>query len=172
MYEYRPLLCIYTSKILNFSYVFWFGDLNFRLTGDDKPESIESMIEENRFDELIERDELSLIRRQRRAFTELDEQLPQFPPTFKFKTGTTDYDLKYELCLDKTKVVRVNLLSFLGKLTFYLVNCIYLHFIETQIDGVQHGVIEFYIKLLKTNGKCIRVYLPSKLLIAVIHHIR
>lgn len=69
--------------------------MNFRLTGDDKPETIKAMIEENSLDELIERDQLTMLRRQGGPFSELEEQLPNFPPTFKFKTGTSEYNLKY-----------------------------------------------------------------------------
>lgn len=76
------------------SYVFWFGDLNFRLTGEDPPSDIKAMVTDDRLDELIEKDQLSLIRRQGRAFVQLEERLPAFPPTFKFEHGTCDYDLK------------------------------------------------------------------------------
>lgn len=78
-----------------FSYVFWFGDLNFRLNDEDlSPSDIKNMIQQDRLDELIERDQLAMIRRQGRAFTRLEERLPAFPPTFKFEPGTSDYDLK------------------------------------------------------------------------------
>lgn len=77
------------------SYVFWFGDLNFRLTGDDEPNAVARLVKQDRLEQLIARDQLSMIRRQGRAFTQLEERLPQFPPTFKFDHGTSDYDLKY-----------------------------------------------------------------------------
>lgn len=79
-----------------YSYVFWFGDLNFRLTGEatSSPQDIKEMVADDRLEELIEKDQLSLIRRQGRAFTQLEERLPAFPPTFKFEPGTSDYDMK------------------------------------------------------------------------------
>lgn len=79
-----------------YSYVFWFGDLNFRLTGEatTTPSDIKELIEQDRLEELIERDQLSMIRRQGRAFVQLEERLPAFPPTFKFEHGTSDYDMK------------------------------------------------------------------------------
>lgn len=52
------------------------------------------MVQQDRLEELIQKDQLSLIRRQGRAFTQLEERLPAFPPTFKFEHGTSDYDLK------------------------------------------------------------------------------
>lgn len=79
-----------------FSYVFWFGDLNFRLTGEttSPPEQICEMVEQDRLEELIAKDQLKLVQQQERAFTELTERTPAFPPTFKFEKGTSEYDLK------------------------------------------------------------------------------
>lgn len=76
------------------SYVFWFGDLNFRLSGDDTPNAVEALVKRDRLEQLIARDQLSMIRRQGRAFTQMEERLPEFPPTFKFDHGSSDYDLK------------------------------------------------------------------------------
>lgn len=44
--------------------------------------------------DLIEKDQLELVRRQGKAFAELEERLPAFPPTFKFEHGTSEYDMK------------------------------------------------------------------------------
>lgn len=76
--------------------MFWFGDLNFRLIGEEEfsHNDIKRLVEQDRLDELIQRDQLSMIRRQGRAFTRLEERLPAFPPTFKFEHGTSDYDTK------------------------------------------------------------------------------
>lgn len=52
------------------------------------------MVQRDKLEELIELDQLSMIRRQGRAFTRLEERLPAFPPTFKFEHGTSDYDMK------------------------------------------------------------------------------
>lgn len=78
------------------SYVFWFGDLNFRLTDEEELShaDIKRLVEQDHLDQLIQRDQLSMIRRQGRAFTRLEERLPAFPPTFKFEHGTSDYDPK------------------------------------------------------------------------------
>lgn len=78
------------------SYVFWFGDLNFRLTEEatSSPQEIRDMVGDDRLDELIDKDQLSMIRRQGRAFSQMEERLPAFPPTFKFEPGTSDYDMK------------------------------------------------------------------------------
>lgn len=52
------------------------------------------MVGDDRLDELIDKDQLSMIRRQGRAFSQMEERLPAFPPTFKFEPGTSDYDMK------------------------------------------------------------------------------
>ena len=80
-----------------YSYVFWFGDLNFRLTGETTttPTDIRDLVLKDRLAELIEKDQLSLVRKQGKAFVELEERQPAFPPTFKFEHGTSQYDLKY-----------------------------------------------------------------------------
>ncbi|XP_037032683.1 inositol polyphosphate 5-phosphatase K isoform X2 [Bradysia coprophila] len=85
-----------TTDIFTHDYVFWFGDLNFRLTGEttSPPEQIRDLVEQDKLDELIAKDQLSLVRQQERAFTELVERTPAFPPTFKFERGTSEYDMK------------------------------------------------------------------------------
>lgn len=76
--------------------MFWFGDLNFRLTGEatTSAEEIRSMVGKDQLKKLIEKDQLLLVKREGRAFQKLNERLPQFPPTFKFEHGTNDYDMK------------------------------------------------------------------------------
>lgn len=74
--------------------MFWFGDLNFRLAGDEEPADIRDKVRSERLDELIGLDQLVQVRNQGRAFVELEERLPAFPPTFKFEHGTSEYDLK------------------------------------------------------------------------------
>lgn len=50
---------------------------------------------QDKLTELIEKDQLLLVRKQGKAFAELEERLPAFPPTFKFEHGTSEYDMKY-----------------------------------------------------------------------------
>lgn len=89
---------ILLNQFFHFSYVFWFGDLNFRLENEAwSPSDIKRMVEEDRIEELVAQDQLSLVRKQGRAFKELEERTPAFPPTFKFEQGTSEYDLKYIL---------------------------------------------------------------------------
>jgi inositol polyphosphate 5-phosphatase INPP5J/K len=84
--------------IYEHDYVFWFGDLNFRLYGDESdslaPETIREMVKREQISDLLKRDQLSIAMCEGRAFSELVERLPQFPPTFKFEHGTSEYDMK------------------------------------------------------------------------------
>ncbi|XP_058053731.1 inositol polyphosphate 5-phosphatase K-like isoform X1 [Anopheles bellator] len=84
------------EAIFDHDYVFWFGDLNFRLTGEatTSADDIRTMVARDELKQLIEKDQLLLVRREGRAFQKLQERLPQFPPTFKFEHGTNDYDMK------------------------------------------------------------------------------
>ncbi|KFB38383.1 AGAP011644-PA-like protein [Anopheles sinensis] len=84
------------ETIFDHDYVFWFGDLNFRLTGEatTSADEIRAMVARDELKQLIEKDQLLLVRREGRAFQKLQERLPQFPPTFKFEHGTSEYDMK------------------------------------------------------------------------------
>ncbi|CAD7080441.1 unnamed protein product [Hermetia illucens] len=83
-------------EIFDHDYVFWFGDLNFRLNGENEttPQDIRAMIQKDKLSELLDRDQLNSVRKEGRAFYQLNERLPAFPPTFKFERGTSNYDMK------------------------------------------------------------------------------
>lgn len=87
-----------SQSIYEHDYVFWFGDLNFRLYDENadnlSPEEIREMIKVDQLGELMRLDQLSTIMCEGRAFSELVERLPLFPPTFKFEPGTNNYDMK------------------------------------------------------------------------------
>lgn len=74
------------------------GDLNFRLNEDyDKtPEEIERMVIKKDYKKLFDQDQLRNVMKKGEAFSELTEQDPAFPPTFKFVVGTPFYDHKYK----------------------------------------------------------------------------
>ncbi|KER33775.1 hypothetical protein T265_12544, partial [Opisthorchis viverrini] len=67
------------------------GDLNFRLDGLDKP-TVEKLVDQKRFSELISHDQLSRSRRKKLIFIDFLEGDIDFPPTFKFDKGTDQYD--------------------------------------------------------------------------------
>lgn len=80
-----------TELILYHDYVFWMGDLNFRLQEDSYTfEQIDMLINKKELSKLLAVDQLSAVRNSGEAFSELDERLPTFPPTFKYKVGSLD----------------------------------------------------------------------------------
>lgn len=88
-----------SKSIFEHDYVFWFGDLNFRifkLDSDDNlsQEEIRDLIKKESMNELVTRDQLANAMCTGDAFSELVERHPQFPPTFKFEPGTSNYDMK------------------------------------------------------------------------------
>lgn len=81
--------------ILYHDYVFWMGDLNFRLEEDSFTfQQIDLNVANNQFDKLLAQDQLVKARASGLAFSELNENLPTFPPTFKYKVGTDVFDAK------------------------------------------------------------------------------
>lgn len=84
------------SHIFYHDYVFWMGDLNFRLLDriGKTPEEIDLIIQKGDLERLFEHDELKYIMTTGEAFSELTETPPKFPPTFKYEVGTNYYDHK------------------------------------------------------------------------------
>ncbi|XP_016988794.1 inositol polyphosphate 5-phosphatase K isoform X2 [Drosophila rhopaloa] len=81
-------------SIFDHDVVFWFGDLNFRLSGDMTAWDVRTDVENMRYAELLELDQLNMLRAKGNAFSLLEEQQPTFAPTFKFNEGTNEYNLK------------------------------------------------------------------------------
>ncbi|KAM3965401.1 inositol polyphosphate 5-phosphatase K [Aphomia sociella] len=90
-----------TTNILYHDYVFWIGDLNFRTdhpTGSS-PTSEEIVstlqkVEKDKYTSLLKHDQLLAVMDSGEAFSEFMEPDIRFPPTYKFLTGTDEYDLK------------------------------------------------------------------------------
>jgi len=90
---------LYSSKetelILYHDYVFWIGDLNFRLDSANLTFSeVDLMVSKNEIGKLLSNDQLARARKSGDAFSEFNETLPSFPPSFKYKVGTSVYDSK------------------------------------------------------------------------------
>jgi len=90
---------VYSRKeakhILYHDYVFWMGDLNFRLVeGGSTFDEIDLRVSKGDFEQLFSEDQLTLARKNGDAFAELDENQPKFPPTYKFKINSSVYDMK------------------------------------------------------------------------------
>ena len=77
------------------------GDLNFRLESEaDKnnylpeAETIIKSVARMEYSKLLAMDQLVAARSNDEAFGELRETLPSFPPSYKFRIGTSEYDTK------------------------------------------------------------------------------
>lgn len=77
------------------SYIFWIGDLNFRLNGEDlSAVEIDLLVKKKKLKELLERDQLKMVMKERQAFAELNENIITFPPTYKYEFESQEFDLK------------------------------------------------------------------------------
>ena len=76
-----------------YSYVFWMGDLNFRLVeGGSTFDEIDLRVSKGDFEQLFSQDQLTVARKNGDAFAELEENQPKFPPTYKFKINSSVYE--------------------------------------------------------------------------------
>lgn len=77
------------------SYVFWIGDLNFRLHGEDlSAKEIDTLVKKNQLKPLFARDQLKMVMEKGEAFAELHENSVSFPPTYKYEFASQEFDLK------------------------------------------------------------------------------
>ncbi|XP_068236175.1 inositol polyphosphate 5-phosphatase E isoform X2 [Palaemon carinicauda] len=76
-----------------YDYVFWLGDLNFRLAADRDYvlDELKKCGHDN-YQHLMQWDQLSQARKKGEAFGEFEEGLITFAPTFKYDPGTDHYD--------------------------------------------------------------------------------
>ncbi|KAK2174480.1 hypothetical protein NP493_799g04006, partial [Ridgeia piscesae] len=81
-----------TPCILDHDYVFWMGDLNFRLTSEISYEQILKEVKENRLKDLWKYDQLKQVMEAELVFLDFTEGNLDFPPTYKFDAGTDLYD--------------------------------------------------------------------------------
>lgn len=81
------------------SYVFWIGDLNFRLMEGLTANDIDLLVKQNQLNVLLEKDQLKTVMANGEAFAELIENKISFPPTYKYEFGSQNYDLKYVIIL-------------------------------------------------------------------------
>ncbi|RTG88490.1 inositol-1,4,5-trisphosphate 5-phosphatase [Schistosoma bovis] len=84
------------NVIIDHDYVFWMGDLNFRIDHLKKSE-VELMVKQKRFNELLQHDQLLNMKNEKLLFHDFNEGTISFPPTFKFDKGTDTYDSRTSL---------------------------------------------------------------------------
>ncbi|KRX22162.1 Inositol polyphosphate 5-phosphatase K [Trichinella nelsoni] len=74
--------CSLTSE----DFVFWFGDLNFRVDGLTK-EEVKRHLDNKNYSELLKYDQLNECKSENAALKEFNEGQIEFAPTYKFKPG-------------------------------------------------------------------------------------
>nr|CCA22575.1 inositol polyphosphate 5phosphatase putative [Albugo laibachii Nc14] len=84
-------------SILHHDFVFWAGDLNYRITDDISTEECFKLSESSQSCEmLLPHDQLLIERRRGNVFHGFEEASITFPPTYKFQAGTSRYDKRPE----------------------------------------------------------------------------
>ncbi|KAL0584150.1 hypothetical protein ABG067_006034 [Albugo candida] len=84
-------------SILHHDFVFWAGDLNYRITDDISTEECLQLAESSQSCErLLPRDQLLIERKRGNVFYGFEEASINFPPTYKFQAGTNRYDRRPE----------------------------------------------------------------------------
>ena len=73
-----------------FHYLFWFGDLNYRLEADR--DLVISKIKQKQFEDLRASDQLNREKAWGRAFVGFTEGLVNFPPTYRYLRGIREYN--------------------------------------------------------------------------------
>ena len=80
-------------NLLEHDILLWCGDLNYRIASDSF-EDVVDKIKNNKIAELRALDQLRQEKEAGNVFIDFEEAKLKFTPTYKFKVGTSDYDLK------------------------------------------------------------------------------
>ncbi|EEY59786.1 inositol polyphosphate 5-phosphatase, putative [Phytophthora infestans T30-4] len=84
-------------SILNHDFVFWIGDLNYRIQDSLTTEEVFRLAESGHsLNELQQHDQLTNERRAGRVLRGFEEGPLAFPPTYKFQAGTSEYEKRPE----------------------------------------------------------------------------
>ncbi|KAG2947574.1 hypothetical protein PC129_g5361 [Phytophthora cactorum] len=84
-------------SILNHDFVFWIGDLNYRIQDTLTTEEVFRLAEGGQsLNELMQHDQLTKERRAGRVLRGFEEGPLAFPPTYKFQAGTSEYEKRPE----------------------------------------------------------------------------
>ncbi|EMR08552.1 hypothetical protein PNEG_03033 [Pneumocystis murina B123] len=79
-----------SKSLFDCDHLIWCGDLNYRI--DMSIFSVKELLEKNEFDFLLEFDQLNIQKRSNRCFEGFNEEEIKFPPTFKYKIGSSWFD--------------------------------------------------------------------------------
>ncbi|RNA26461.1 inositol polyphosphate 5-phosphatase K-like, partial [Brachionus plicatilis] len=81
-----------TQFVIDQNYLFFFGDLNFRVENLDIF-YVKDLIDRGEFKFIMENDQLQKSISKEKCFSLFKEDAINFPPTYKFKLNSDDYDL-------------------------------------------------------------------------------
>jgi len=74
-----------------FSQIFWLGDLNYRVTELD-PVKVKDLLKKSQFKPVLVKDQLNIQKEKRKVFDGYLEGEINFQPTYKYDTGTDNWD--------------------------------------------------------------------------------
>ncbi|CAI5719072.1 unnamed protein product [Hyaloperonospora brassicae] len=84
-------------SILTHDFVFWLGDLNYRIQETLTTEEVFRLVESGRsLLELVQHDQLTIERQRGNVLKGFEEGALTFPPTYKFQAGTSKYERRPE----------------------------------------------------------------------------
>ena len=69
----------------------WVGDLNFRTNVKSVEEAV-TLLQENKIEALIAKDQLTIEKSKGNIFKEFEEGQIKFWPTYKYAAGTVEFD--------------------------------------------------------------------------------
>eukprot|EP00823_Brevimastigomonas_motovehiculus_P003217 TRINITY_DN1949_c0_g1_i1.p1 TRINITY_DN1949_c0_g1~~TRINITY_DN1949_c0_g1_i1.p1 ORF type:complete len:685 (-),score=128.46 TRINITY_DN1949_c0_g1_i1:411-2465(-) len=92
-----------TFSVFEHDYFFWIGDLNYRLNLND-PTVIYKNIQAQDWKFLLAYDQLITEKSAGNAFKKFQEGPIMFPPTYKFKVGTSEYDRRDDNSRSKNRL--------------------------------------------------------------------
>ncbi|KAM9762605.1 phosphatidylinositol 3,4,5-trisphosphate 5-phosphatase 1 isoform 1-T1 [Menidia menidia] len=94
---------------LRFTHLFWLGDLNYRVDfPSTEAEYIVAKIKQQQYQELLNKDQLSMERKDGKVFLHFDEEEISFAPTYRFERETRE---KYAYTKAKATGTKYNLPS-------------------------------------------------------------
>lgn len=93
LFSYRNEYNESSYNLFEHDILIWCGDLNYRINSDSF-EDVVAKIQANKIAELRELDQLRQEKVAGNVFLEFEEAKLKFPPTYKYKVGTSEYDLK------------------------------------------------------------------------------
>ncbi|KAJ1959159.1 hypothetical protein IWQ62_004724 [Dispira parvispora] len=81
-----------SAPLFGHDYVIWMGDLNYRIPLEVN--KVKSLLDAQQLKYLQDFDQLNVEKANHRAFAGFEENTIQFPPTYKYEIGTSQYDPK------------------------------------------------------------------------------